>query len=249
MKPHTFDRSRYSTDLLARVAEGWRHLAQVERQGVISAAEVTADLTAHGAPAPLLAMAARVVQDEVRHVEVCAGVVDAIGTGGRTHLPIEIALDRPPTGKSIPVVGVVDPEAGRAVVDEHDLARRLVTEWALVKPVSAAAYAEARAWVREPLFAWAYAELLHDETRHATFGAKAAAWVVRHWSAAQRRALWTECLASGAPSINARPRDHEAESLGLLPGDGDCALPSWIMQHLTPLGLQLRPANAQSLIH
>jgi hypothetical protein len=188
-------------------------------------------------------MAARVIQDEVRHVEVCARVVDAIGNGGRTHLPIEIALDRRPSGKGI-AVGAAQP-----LVDEHDLARRLVTEWALVKPVSAAAYAEARAWVREPLFAWAYGELLQDETRHATFGAKAAAWVVRHWSTAQRRALWTECLASAAPGIASRPRDHQAESLGLLPGDGDCALPTWIMQHLTPLGLQLRPANVQSMVH
>src|SRR5438552_1976078 len=101
MKAHTFDRSRYSADLLARVAEGWRHLAQVERQGVISAAQVTADLTAHGAPPPLLMMAARVVQDEVHHVEVCARVVDAVATGARAHLPIEIALDRPPSGNGI----------------------------------------------------------------------------------------------------------------------------------------------------
>src|SRR5258708_19791404 len=67
---HTLDRSRYSADLLARVAEGWRHLAQVERQGVISAAQVTADLTSHSAPSPLLAMAARLIQDPVPHLEV-----------------------------------------------------------------------------------------------------------------------------------------------------------------------------------
>ena len=113
-------------------------------------------------------------------------------------------------------------------------------DFALGKPVTAASFAAARALVREPLFAWAYTELLHDETRHATFGAKAAAWVIRHWSTRQRQALWTDCLTSGTPASLPRPSDPEAESLGLLPAEVDCTLPRSILPHLAPLGIQPR---------
>ena len=118
-----------------------------------------------------------------------------------------------------------------------------MVEYALGKPPSAAAFAAARAVSREPLFAWAYTELLHDEARHATFGAKTAAWVIRRWSARQRRTLWAESLAGSATPAG-RPPDEEAESLGLLPASSDCTLPRWILPHLEPLGMQTAPAPA-----
>jgi hypothetical protein len=68
MKHHTLDRSRYAPGLLARVASGWRRLADDERRGVVAAARMTADLTAAGAPTALLATAARIIHDEVHHV-------------------------------------------------------------------------------------------------------------------------------------------------------------------------------------
>jgi hypothetical protein len=233
MKLHTLDRSRYSPDLLARVAAGWRRLAEDERRGVIAAARVTADLAAAGAPSPLLATAARVVQDEVHHVEVCARVLEAVDA------------DPPVPDRVAPGPDLSTTLAG----SETAVARTLVAELALGKPVAASAFAAARAVVREPLLAWAYTELLHDETRHATFGAKAAAWVIRHWSTQQRQALWTECLTNGAPPRAARVRDPEAETLGLLPGEIDGPLPRWILPHLAPLGIRPRPSSSQSLLH
>ena len=105
----------------------------------------------------------------------------------------------------------------RAPAGESALARTLVADYALAKPPSAAAFAAARAVSREPLFAWAYTELLHDEARHATFGAKTAAWVIRRWSAGERRMLWAGALTSSANGAD-RPPNQEAEALGLLPG-------------------------------
>jgi hypothetical protein len=230
MKSHTLDRSHYSPLLLARVAAGWRRLAEDERYGVVSAAHVAADLAALDAPAAILAMAGRVVQDEIHHLEVCARVLDALDPGARTTGRIECAI------------------GARPVPDETVLARTLITEFALGKPVTAAAFASARARVREPVFGWAYTELLHDETRHATFGARAAAWVIRGWSTPRRQELWTDCLTRGVPA-GGRPRDAEAEGLGLLPGEIDCTLPRWILPHLAPLGIHPRPANAQALVH
>jgi hypothetical protein len=230
MKPHTLDRSQYSPLLLTRVAAGWRRLAEDERRGIVSSAHLAADLAALDAPAAILAMAGRVVQDEIHHLEVCARLLEELDPGARVSPRIECVVPRP-------------------APDETVLARTLVTEFALGKPVIASAFAAARALVREPLFGWAYAELLHDETRHATFGARAAAWVIRGWSTQQRQALWTECLTKGAPAATPRPRDAEAEELGLLPGEVDSTLPRWILPHLAPLGIHPRPANAQALVH
>src|SRR6185436_20593809 len=148
-----------------------------------------------------------VVQEKVRHLEVCGRVLQELGAAEtKPARPLELAIGLPRA----------------SFTTETGLARTLVTDFALGKPLTATSFATARAVVREPLFAWAYTELLHDETRHATFGAKAAAWVIRHWSARQRQALWTECLMSGAPAASPRPRDEEAETLGLLPAEVDC---------------------------
>jgi hypothetical protein len=231
MKPHTLDRSQYSPTLLARVAAGWRRLLEDERQGVVVSAHLAADLATLDAPASILAMAGRVVQDEIHHLEVCGRVLEELDAGTRMGGRFECAL--------VP----------RPAPDETVLAHTLVTDFALGKPVVAASFAAARALVREPLFGWAYGELLHDETRHATFGARAAAWVIRGWSTAQRQAMWTACLTKGTALTSPRPRDAEAEELGLLPGEIDCTLPQWILPHLEPLGIHPRPANVQALIH
>jgi len=226
---HTLARSRYSPTLLARVSLGWRRIAEDERRGVASAAHIAADLAALGAPPAILAAAARVIADEVHHLDVCACLLDELEPPTRGNAV------RSATSRRLDLVP-------RAPVGERALARTLVADYALGKPPSAAAFATARAVSREPLFAWAYTELLHDEARHATFGAKTAAWVVRRWSSRQRRALWDESLTRSA-SAPGRPHDEEAESLGLLPASSDCTLPRWILPHLAPLGMLAAPAS------
>jgi hypothetical protein len=237
---HTLPRSRYSPALLARVAAGWQRIAGDERRGVASAAHIAADLAALNAPPALLAAAARVIADEIHHLDVCASVLDELDPGRRGRLLRSASTQR--------LDLVPRPPAGEA-----SLARTLIAEYALGKPASAASFAAARALSREPLFAWAYTELLHDEARHATFGAKTAAWVIRRWTARERRALWGQSLTASAQttaaSATARPRDEEAEALGLLPATSDCTLPRWILPHLAPLGMHGAPANEPTLLH
>jgi hypothetical protein len=234
MKSRTLDRTRYSPGLLTRVAAGWRRLADRERHGVLQAARITSELTAIGAPPSILTLAAHVVQEKVVHLEVCARVLEELGVdGARPSRSFELALGQPRA----------------SLTTETGLARTLVFDFALGKPQSAASFAAARAVVREPLFAWAYTELLHDETRHATFGAKAAAWVVRHWSVRQREALWASCLALTVTDLTPLLRDPEAEAIGLLPADADDTLPRWILPHLAPLGMSSSPSNDQALVH
>jgi hypothetical protein len=233
MKAPSLDRSRYSPELLKRVRLGWRQLAERERHGALQAARITAELTALGAPPSILTLAAHVVQEKVRHLEVYAKVLAELGSASKAARPLELT------------VGLPRP----SVATELGLARTLVTDFALGKPLTAAAFASARAVVREPLLAWAYTELLHDETRHATFGAKAAAWVVRHWSTRQREALWGSCLANSTDVVPL-PHDPEAEALGLLPTDADdTLLPRWILPHLAPLGMSSAPSNDHALLH
>ena len=234
MKSRALDRARYSTDLLRRVTAGWQRLADRERHGALQAARITAELTALGAPPSILTLAAHVVQEKVRHLDVCARVLDGLsGADARPSRPFELALAQPRA----------------SLRTETGLARTLVFDFALGKPMAAASYAAARAVVREPLIAWAYTELLHDETRHATFGAKAAAWVVRHWGTRQREALWASCLALTVTDLTPLYRDREAESLGLLPADADDTLPRWILPHLAPLRMSGNPSNDQALVH
>ena len=234
MKARTFDRARYAPALITRVTLGWQKLAERERHGALQAARITAELTALGAPPSILTLAAHVVQEKVRHLEVCGRVLDALdASDSRPARTLELAIGLPRA----------------SLATETGLARTLVTDFALGKPFTATSFASARAVVREPLMAWAYTELLHDETRHATFGAKAAAWVVRHWSARQREALWTACLTAAASDLSL-VRDAEAEALGLLPTDTDeTLLPRWILPHLAPLGMSSRPSNDQALLH
>ncbi len=234
MASHTFDPSRYAPELLARVADGWRRMADDERRSVERAAHLAADLAALQASPALLSAAARVIADEVRHLDVCSTVADTID-------PRPPLRGRPRDGRRLELVP-------RAPAGEVGVARTLLTDYAIAKPSVAAALAAARAACREPLIAWGYAELLRDEARHATFGATAATWIVRRWPAHLRRNLWTECLAASA-GIGLRPRVAEAEALGLLPAPTGCTLPAWILPHLQPLGLTHGPANEPAILH
>ncbi|HVV16930.1 MAG TPA: hypothetical protein VHH90_06975 [Polyangia bacterium] len=234
MRSPSFERSRYAPELLARAATGWRRMADDERRSVERAAHLAADLAALQAPPALLAAAARIIADEVRHLDVCSAVAEGIDPAVpvRTRSMLARRLDMIP----------------RAPAGEPGVARTLLTDYAIAKPSSAAALADARAACREPLVAWGYGELLRDEARHATFGANAASWIIRRWPAHLRRQLWTECLAESARGP-ARPRDGEAEALGLLPAPIGCTLPSWILPHLQPLGLTTDPANDPAVLH
>jgi hypothetical protein len=234
MKVRTLDRTQYSPELLTRVTAGWRRLSDRERYGALQAARITTELTALGAPPSILTLAAHVVQEKVAHLEVCGRVLDELGARtGRPAHPFELALGQPRP----------------SLATETSLARTLVFDFALGKPIAAASFAAARAVVREPLMAWAYTELLHDETRHATFGAKAAAWVVRHWSVRQRESLWASCLSVTGTDMEPLLRDPEAEALGLLPGDAEHELPRWILPHLAPLSMAGNPSNDRALLH
>ncbi len=234
-----FDRNRYSPPLLARVVAAWRRFCTDERDSVIVATLVTTDLARLGAPAAILGMAARVIEDQVRHVEVCTRVLEALGTD---------TSSTPPEGTRVALSGDATEEV------ESRLARALIARFAVGQSLSAACFATARATAREPLIAWAYTELLRDEARHGAFGARAGEWVIRHWTAAQRQRLWADCLREmqlfeqrvGGPVVDAPKvtirRNTAAAALGLLSPEASCSavissIPRWVLPHLARLGV------------
>lgn len=248
-----FDPSRYPAPLLARLVGRWQQLCADKQDGLIAATLVTTDLARLGAPPAMLALAARVIEDRVRHVEVCGRLLDALGVVA--HSPA------PETTRS--TLGRGEPMDGRC-------ARALITGFTVAEPLAAAGFAAARSLAREPLVAWGFTELLRDQARHGAFGAKAAGWVIRDWSSGDRQALWPDCVAKmeaverrlGGPlprAANGNARgsqaaDRDAEALGMITPEVSCdaavsAIPRWVLPHLLALGILPQPLARPAFIH
>jgi hypothetical protein len=243
-----FDRNRYPAALLARAVATWRRFSTDERDAVIVSTLVTTDLARLGAPPAILGMAARVIEDQARHVEVCTRVLEALGAD---------TTATPPAGTRV-ALGLNDDEE-----IESRLARALIARFAVGQSLSAACFATARATSREPLIAWAYTELLRDEARHGAFGARAGEWVIRHWSSEQRQRLWSDCLREmqsfeqrvggpvlEVPKVTIR-RNTAAAALGLLSPEASCSaviasIPRWVLPHLARLGVVPPPPKSPS---
>lgn len=259
-----FDPKRYPAALLARAAAAWLGLCQDERDSVIAATTVTTDLARLGAPPAILGMAARVIEDEVRHVEVCMRVLGALGAN-TTATPAQGTRITADADSAMPDDDDDDNGGNKRRAIEVRLARALIARFAVGQSLSAACFATARATAREPLIAWAYTELLRDEARHGAFGARAGEWVIRHWTPAQRQTLWSECLREmqtfeqrvggpviNAPQVAARGKTAAA-ALGLLTPAASCgavisSIPRWVLPHLARLGVVPPSPEAPALL-
>lgn len=228
----TFVPGDYPAYALERLRRGWQRLGEDERDSVIAATLVASDLARLGAPSSVLGEAARVIEDEVRHVEVCNRVLAQIGAE---------ALEVPPTARRRPSDDAPDLES--------KCARDLFAGFAVGESMSAACFAACRSATKDPLIRWALTELLRDEARHGAFGVRAGAWVIRNWDAAKRSTLWPACVsemeaferAVGGPiAQDAVPAtlDPYLSALGMLPPYQTCAaalacLPRWVLRPLT----------------
>jgi hypothetical protein len=211
---------------------------------------VTTDLARLGAPPAILGLGARVIADEIRHVEVCVRVLGNLGVS-----------DGDDDGAVLPEGPATRPSEST----ETRAARVLVARFAVGESLSAACFASARAKAREPIIAWGLTELLRDEARHGAFGAQAGAWVIRDWTSEQRQALWADCVREmesferriGGPVIAAARtpfrRDTAADALGLMTPEASCSaviasIPRWVLPHLSPLGVVPPAAEAPALL-
>lgn len=236
--PPSFDPSGLRSRLRERAHAGWQRLYDDERDSLVAASIALTDLARLGAPSDLLARAARVVEDEVRHVRVCEHVVGSLGAPPRRISPEQTR--EPPPG----------------TLAERQ-ARLLIQGFLVGESMSAASFAVARDHASEPLAKWAYTELLRDEARHGKFGADAGAWVLEQLPQGHAATLWADCVGE-MQQMEARvggPFDDEGverertiedldalEALGLLRGSVICgsyqrAIERWIVPRLRELGV------------
>lgn len=240
--PPRIDRETLPARLLEQLVSGWRNLCEDERDSVIAATLVAADLARLGAPPSILAAASRVVEDEVRHVGVCTVVLERLGAS-----PSEVLPERRRAG------------LGTEASVEIRTARALVAGFAVGEPMSAGCFAASRASCRDPLIHWALTELLRDEARHGAFGIDAGTWVIRNWLDSDRRSLWPTCVREmedferrlGGPvsTGDASEPNPEAMALGMLTAEQNCAaavaaVERWVIPPLKKLGV-LDRASAQ----
>lgn len=234
------DLAALSPGMAARLAAGWQALCEDERDSVIAATMVASELARLGAPPDILAAAARVIQDEVRHVGVCETVLARLGAE-----PPEISADK----------------RRRSIGDDPSIERRtalaLVAGFAVGESMSAACFAAARRPCRQPLIRWALTEILRDEARHGGFGIEAGRWLTKDWSDADRRALWPGCVSEmeaferriGGPVAkdDAWTPDAEESALGILSPHEGCAaavraVERWVIPSLARLGVLPPPS-------
>ena len=230
-----FDRQSLSAEIVARLIAGWRALCEDERDSVIAATLVAGDLARLGAPPSILAAAARVIEDEIRHVGVCTTVLERLGAEA-AEVPAE--------------------QRRRGIGDDPSIERRtalaLVAGFGVGESMSAGCFAAARQACRQPLVHWALTELLRDEARHGAFGIDTGRWLTRDWSDAERRALWTGCAAEmeaferrlGGPVLGNEASTPNPEDLavGILTAREACAaavraVERWVIPSLAGLGV------------
>ncbi|HEY6478047.1 MAG TPA: ferritin-like domain-containing protein [Polyangia bacterium] len=233
--PPDLDHRSLSSELTARLVVSWRALCEDERDSVIAATLVAGDLARLGAPPSILSVATRVIEDEVRHVSVCATVLQRLGASA-AEVPAE--------------------ERRCGIGDDPSIERRtalaLVAGFGVGESISAGWLAAARRACRQPMLHWALTELLRDEARHGAFGIDAGRWLTRNWSDDERRTLWPGCVAEmedferrlgGPVAANETPAtDLEASSVGILSAHESCAavvraVERWVIPSLARLGV------------
>ncbi len=229
------DPGSLSGEIVAQLVAIWTTLCEDERDSVIAATLVAGDLARLGAPPSILAAATRVIEDEVRHVGVCATVLERLGAAAAEVRP---------------------EDRRRSVGDDPSIERRtaraLVAGFGVGESMSAGWFVAARRVCRQPLIHWALTELLRDEARHGAFGIEAGRWLTRNWSDAERQALWPGCVAEmedferrlGGPATSPEtpPLAPEQLAVGILGPHQSCAaavraVERWVIPALGRLGV------------
>jgi hypothetical protein len=200
-------------DTLEAVARGWQRLLDTEYESVVIASWMTAALARLGAPLDLLGAFGRIVEDEVRHVDLCCQLVEAFGAS-----PTISRGPLPPLPDSL--------ERGSA--GELETVSALVGFFCVFEFLSGLVFHQALDATTVELPRWAIGEIYRDEAFHGAFGFEAARQFVPTWSDGWRTTLarrveddvrrFEQRLGGPLPAV-AAPLDAEVsalEAMGLL---------------------------------
>lgn len=88
-----FDRSRYPAERLQWAARVWQNRVETEFRSIQIMNRFFTEVVGSGDPIDVYAGALDLVEDEIKHTALCAGVVEALG--GRPHYPAQLELRDP----------------------------------------------------------------------------------------------------------------------------------------------------------
>jgi hypothetical protein len=207
-------------DVLGAAAGGWQRLVETEYESIVIAGWMTSALARLGAPLDLVGAFGRVVEDEIRHVDLCAQMVETFGSR-----PVVPRGDLPP----FPAPAVVGAAAANPAEAEFEILAGLVGFFCVFEQLSGFIFRQAIEAADEPRARWALGEIFRDEAFHGAFGFEAAAWFVPRWDDARRARLATRVAADlarfearlrgPARAPAADPTRAALERLGLLSTD------------------------------
>ena len=169
-----FSRDAYPAATMAAAASGWQSLLDTEYESVVIASWMTAALTRLGAPLDLLGAFGRIVEDELRHVDVCAQLVDAFGGS-----PTIVRGELPP----------LPTDLARGSDGEFETISGLVSFFCVFEFLSGHIFHAALNASHDPLARWAIGEIYRDEAFHGAFGFETATYFVPGFSDQQRATL------------------------------------------------------------
>jgi hypothetical protein len=150
----SFDAGAWDPAAVAKARAMWRARMVSEHRSTAVFAGIAGQLMEAGAPMDFKAMALSMAQDELRHTELCADVVRALGGDARCEADLTVG--------SLPTHGRVTPEE-RAL-------RNVVYGSCLSEMVNSARFVDALESITEPVTRDATRRLLADEVEHARFG-------------------------------------------------------------------------------
>jgi len=166
-EPPAVDLAAIPGELRTAAVSSWQRLLESEFESVVVAGWMTSALARMGAPLDIVGAFGRVVEDEIRHVDVVADVITRLG--GQASVPRNAVP---------PVMGWKDD----ADADEQVISG-LVSFFCVGELLSAFEFRQALQLAELPLAIWALTEIHRDESFHGAFGFETAKLFVPHWKA------------------------------------------------------------------
>jgi hypothetical protein len=191
-------------------------LLETEAESVVIAGWMTAALTRIGAPLDIVGAFGRIVEDEVRHVDIVSRVLLALG-----EQPSLSPQALPPNLNGL---------EGEAACEE--VLAGLMAFFCISEELSGHLFRTNLTFVKDPVAKWAVSEIFRDEAMHGPFGFETAKALAPRLSAAAKARIATRLVAElsrwekrlGGPLRHARrqsfsEQEHALSALGVLPAE------------------------------
>jgi hypothetical protein len=153
-KVRTFDRTLYSEAAIEKARELWLFRMESEHRSASVFAAVCNQLMEAGATVDMEGIVLRMAQDEIRHAEVCAEAITALG--GQPNREVRVAV--------APVA------IHHGCSAEERALRNVIYGCCLSETINSARFVEAIDSMSDPFLRDINRQLLSDETLHAQFG-------------------------------------------------------------------------------